>query len=77
VKLATPRADQGQIVEVSYGWHDGSYFRKTYDRSDRTITWDVADEDSSDRLAMTGYDAGGADYAPTIDGWTPCEEPKE
>lgn len=46
-RFDTPRSCQGQIVEVSYAdWPrrrceagDGSRFRRTFDRSDRSLTF--------------------------------------
>lgn len=42
----TPPECRGQTVEVSYaGIHDGRVLRRTHDRSDGSITYDVADLD--------------------------------
>lgn len=44
--LTLPRRNQGQIVEISYGWlQDGSgtIVRRWYDRSDLEELWSIAD----------------------------------
>lgn len=73
--LSTPRSMQGQMVDVSYGWAGGCYYRRSLDRATRTVAWHVADDESTAALAETSYDAGGAIDPPTIDEWTPCAEP--
>ena len=74
MRLNTPRAEQGQTVERSYGWCDGEYYRRTYDRSDRSTVWHRATD--SEEIPET-YDAGGADYAPPVSEWIECSEPEE
>lgn len=70
----TPTENQGQMVEISYGWHDGGLYRRRYDHSTRTATYAVADEDSAARLAQSGWDAinGSPDGVQT---WTPSDNP--
>jgi hypothetical protein len=77
MRMGTPRIEQGQIVEYSYGWHDGEYYMRVYDRSDRTTQWYRADARSTRRLASTSYDAGGADYPPRVSEWSPVPDPVE
>jgi hypothetical protein len=72
--LGTPMCYQGQIVEVSYGWCDGVYYRRTYDRSDRTESWDYAEDPNE---IPDDYDAGGASYPPNVSKWIDCGEPEE
>ena len=70
----TPPELQGQIVIVSYGWHDGCLYRRTYDRSDRTERWALATDDEE----VNAYIAsGGAPHnaVPPIATWSPCAEP--
>lgn len=43
--LHTPPENQGQIVEVSYGWQAGCLYRRVVDRSDRSVSWSVASDD--------------------------------
>ena len=77
MKLGTPQQDRGQIVERSYGWCDGEYYMRVFDRSDRTTAWFIADAESRDYLIDSSYDAGGALEPPTFVSWTPCEAPQE
>lgn len=75
--MGTPRSEQGQMVECSYGWHDGDYYRRCYDRSVRSESWArAADEDEVAALAASCYDAGGADYPPAITQWVSCAAPE-
>ena len=77
MKLGTPRANQGQIVEISFGWCDGRLYRHTFDQSDRTELWDVADKDESNEVPES-YDPGGDDYGPPgVKTWMPCAAPVE
>lgn len=76
MKLSTPKALQGQMVQVSYGWHEGYLYRRTFDQSDRSEQWDRADDDSTGRLAWRNWDAGGEVYGPDVETWTPCQEPR-
>lgn len=76
VQFEIPRSEQGQIVESSYGWVDGEYYRRTEDKSDRSVSWAKADEASRDRLADSSYEAGGENDAPRAT-WESCEAPVE
>lgn len=71
-RMSTPRAEQGQMVERSYGWIDGDLYRRTFDHSQpsRPATWDKADAASADKAAASNYDAGGADMPPRVEEWT-------
>lgn len=75
--MGTPRSEQGQMVERSYGWLGGYYYMRVHDRSDMSTQWYIADEDEAADLAETSYDAGGASYPPPIGEWTACDEPHE
>jgi len=77
MNMATPRSQQGQMVEYSYGWLAGEFYMREYDRTDRSISWYVADERSRDELSASDYDAGGSDYPPAVKKWTACPEPRE
>jgi len=77
MRLATPRVDQGQTVERSYGWCNGEFYMRRHDRADGEVTWYIADEASRDRLIETSYEAGGSVEAPEVKIWTECEEPDE
>lgn len=77
IRLSVPRAHQGRIVERSYGWHEGSLYLHVHDRSDGEIHWYRADDESAARIANTSYDPGGSDYAPDVDKWIACNEPKD
>ena len=72
ITLHTPPEHQGQIVETSYGWHDGCLYRRIVDRSDGSVTWEVADEDASDQLPPHWQAINGP---PRIDAWTRCDAP--
>ena len=37
MQFHTPPENQGQIVLVSYGWSDGTLYRRTLDQSDRSV----------------------------------------
>ncbi len=76
MNLGTPRSEQGQIVEPSYGWLDGNYYQCVYDQSDRTVRWYIADDESTAVLAGTSYDAGGENHPPRIAVWTRCDDPE-
>ena len=65
--------DQGQIVETSYGWYEGSLYMRISDRSDRTTAWYLADQDKADTLPEDWEPINGA---PDFTGWTPCAEPQ-
>jgi len=70
----TPPANQGQIVEISYGWNDCRLYRCTYDSSDRTIVWEILDQRSSDALPDDWHPVNGSPSAPA-DAWQACPEP--
>ncbi len=74
MKLGTPRSEQGQMVERSYGWHEGALYMRVHDRSDGEVAWYVADEESAADLPE-GYDPGGENEPPSVETWTPCREP--
>lgn len=73
--MYTPRKNQGQIVDVSYGWHDGSLYRRTIDRSDKSMEWAVADDRSARKEAES--EVGLWDRAPEVRSWRPCVEPSD
>ena len=72
MNMITPPEHQGQIVETSYGWHDGCLYRRIVDASDGSVIWEVADEDESDHLPTYWQAINGP---PKIDTWTPCDAP--
>jgi hypothetical protein len=78
MKLYMRRIDQGQIVEVAYGYHEGRAYRRTVDQGEPfgspwRETWCCADIDW-DREP----DHEDHDREPCIDGdWTPCDEPRD
>lgn len=78
MQMATPKAMQGtDIIQISYGWHNGDLYRRTFDQSDRSARWYRADEASAARLFGKSYEPGGAVYAPDVETWEPCQEPRE
>lgn len=76
MKMYPPGKNQGQMVEISYGWGDGgSLYMRIFDRSDRSVRWFVADDEevaslSEDELSLW-------DDEPAIRDWAACEEPVE
>lgn len=74
MRLDTPRSEQGQMVVCSYGWHDGAYYRRTVDRSDRSVVWHRAEDPSE---IPDEYNAGGAIDAPEVSSWIECDAPDE
>lgn len=77
MRMGTPRSEQGQTVEYSYGWSGGVYYRRRVDLSDRSVSWERADQRSADRIASSSYDAGGAPRPPVVARWISCAEPRE
>jgi len=75
MKLGTPRSEQGQIVEYGYGWHEGNYYMRVFDRSDRSQMWYRASARDRDSLLKREYDAGGANFPPPVKYWMPCRPP--
>lgn len=77
--MHTPPENQGQIVEVSYGWSvsiPGTLYKRVHDRSDRSTQWYVASND--DEVADYQESSSGLwDAAPPIATWTPCDEPTD
>lgn len=64
--------DQGQIVEVSYGYdHEGGAYRRTLDRSDGSVEWDHG------TLDWDHEPEGDTDqnHVPCVESWEPCEDP--
>ena len=70
MNMITPPKNQGQIVETSYGWHDGCLYRRIVDASDGSVIWEMADEDESDHLPPYWIPRNGP---PKIDTWTLCD----
>lgn len=74
--MHTPPANQGQIVEVSYGWQDGTLYRRIYDRSDRSEAWHYASaEDEVNAYIESGCEPWNEE--PPIQAWTACDEPDD
>lgn len=62
VHFHTPPENQGQIVEVSFGWADGALLRRSFDASDRTVvTRRIADP----------WDGLTATQAQALESWGP------
>lgn len=74
MKMTTPPENQGQIVEVSYGWQNGRLYQRVHDRSDRSTSWYVADRDEANALDESWHPINGE---PDVDTWTPCAEPRD
>lgn len=71
MKMHVPGQCQGQIVEYSYGWHEGILYQRVYDRSDRTESWyRASDEDSA------LVDENVWDREPKVSVWIPCGDPE-
>lgn len=73
--LHTPPENQGQIVEISYGWHEGDLYKRVYDRSDRSTQWYRA----SSQRQINRYIASGSepwDEEPSISAWKACDDPE-
>ena len=71
MKFYTRQQDQGQIVEVSYGYDcSGNAYRRTIDRSDGSVTWERGELDW-DR-EPEGVDT---EHVPCVVEWKPCKEP--
>ena len=68
MRMYVSLANAGQIVEVSYGWNCGALYRRTYDQSDRSTQWHVADEESARQLAEAKWEAWYGD--PAVATWT-------
>lgn len=71
MKMYTRGEDQGQIVEVSYGYDsEGGAYRRTTDRSDGSVTWEHGDLDWNREPEGTDNER-----APCVVAWTPCKAP--
>ena len=71
--MYTRPVDQGQIVEVSYGYDSiGGAYRRTFDKSDNSELWSygVVDWDKEPE---------GIDYnrVPCVIDWVSCDKPME
>lgn len=73
-KWLMPGSEQGQTVQTDYAWIEGSLYRRTTDRSDRSVSYAVADEDEASEVPETWLAINGH---PRVRTWTPCPEPKE
>lgn len=73
--MHTPPENQGQIVEVSYGWHDGDLYERTYDHSDRTSVWSRAPKRVSARLATTDWEPWNGEPPVSTRQWRRCADP--
>jgi hypothetical protein len=73
MQMHTPPENQGQIVETSYGWHEGSLYRCTLDRSDRSVSWERYDGDGSEDVEpWNGDPSRDLDRA----AWVACDDPE-
>lgn len=75
MRMHTPPANQGQMIEVSYGVDGdaGLLYRRTLDRSEQSESWSCVD------LADVPESWAGAwNEEPPVadDAWEPCEEPE-
>lgn len=74
--MHVPPENQGQIVEVSYGWRDDRLYRRVLDKSDRSEAWAVA----RDSKALRNYQESSSELwneaPPEKITWKPCEPPK-
>lgn len=72
MKMYTRPIDQGQMVEVSYGYSsDGYAYRRTTDRSDGSVSWECGELDWE--REPEGIDEN---RSPRVVGWEPCAEPQ-
>ena len=79
MRLDTPPVNQGQIVDVSYGWDGGVCYRRTHDRSDNTTTWARLSDAATRKWlrtpgATTWEFCNGPPDVPA-NAWVPCAEP--
>ncbi len=75
MKLGTPRSMQGRVILCAYGWMDGEYYKRSTDRTNLRVKWMRADEESRDRLLVSGYDADGENDPPDVTIWVQCASP--
>jgi hypothetical protein len=75
MKMGTPRSEQGQTVERSYGWGgDGRYYMRRHNRGLGQTRWYVAERTSE---IPESYDAATAEQPPLVRDWRPCSEPSD
>lgn len=74
MNLGTPRSEQGQMIERGYGWNGEDFYCRTIDQSSGETTWARAKWPEE---IPESYVASGADEAPPVSEWVPCNEPKE
>jgi len=73
MKMYVRPVDQGQIIEVSYGYDsDGNAYRRTNDRSDGSVTWERGELDWDREPEGTDQN-----HVPCVVAWEPCEPPKD
>jgi hypothetical protein len=72
INLFTPPANQGQMIEVSYGWSEGVLYQRRFDHTDRSARWYRAPEDEASAIAESWHPVNSA---PPITHWTPCDAP--
>lgn len=71
MRMYTRPVDQGQIVEISYGYDsEGGAYSRAFDASDRTEAWAYGEIDW-DR-EPEGVDQN---RVPCVTGWEPCARP--
>jgi hypothetical protein len=78
MKMHTPPAMQGQMVEISFGGDgSGTLYRRTIDRSDRSVAWACcAAEDLCDCAEECDcFDPANAEPPEPAGGWQTCAEP--
>jgi hypothetical protein len=75
VIMYTPPQNQGQMIEVSYGWLEGDLYRRVRDTSELSVNWFVLRaKDGADTIAEDVWSD-----VPNVpdDAWTPCAGPRE
>lgn len=73
MKMYVRPVDQGQIVEVSYGYdYDGYAYRRTLDRSDRSEVWKRGELDWDREPEETDQN-----HVPCVVSWEPCKPPSD
>jgi hypothetical protein len=75
MRMQTPPENQGKMVAVSYGWSDGSLYKRVYDASDRSESWYVCDDESAQEIPEE-WDAANGEPPIENEIWTECAKPE-
>jgi hypothetical protein len=71
IRMYARPVDKGQIVEVSYGYdYEGGAYRRTLDRSDRSVSWEHGELDWDREPEHEDHDR-----IPCVLSWETCEDP--